>query len=226
MDKVWIVIPAFNEEKKIVSVIDGLKKHGYLNIVVVDDCSKDNTFNVSSDACVKVLKHNVNQGQGAALRTGISFALKNDAEIIVTFDSDGQHQPEDIVGLIEPVIENNYDVVLGSRFLNKKSNVGLIRGLFLKGGAFIFRIMYNVKLTDSHNGLRAFSKLAAEKIKISENRMEHASEITEEIGRLGLRYVEVPVTIVYTDYSVSKGQSTWNAFNILFKMIKRKVGLK
>lgn len=224
MTKVWIVIPAFNEGKKIFSVIEGLKNNGYSNIVVVDDFSSDNTVEVSIDTGVKVLKHKSNLGQGAALRSGINFSLKDGADIIVTFDSDGQHQPEDISRLIKPIIEDGYDIALGSRFLNKSSNVGFIRKLFLKGGALIFRIMYGVKLTDSHNGLRAFSKSAAKDIKITQNRMEHASEIIEEIGKLGLKYVEVPVTIIYSDYSVSKGQSTWNAFNILFKMIKKKVG--
>lgn len=223
MKNVWIVIPAFNEEKKIVSVINGLKKEGYPNIVVIDDCSSDNTFNISLDTGIKVLRHEVNKGQGAALRTGINYALENGAEIILTFDSDGQHQPTDIRGLIRPIIEADYDIVLGSRFLDKRSNVGFVRKLFLKGGAFIFKLMYKVKLTDSHNGLRALSREAAENIKITCNRMEHASEIIEEIGRLKLKYVEVPVTILYTDYSISKGQSTWNAFNILFKMVKKKI---
>ena len=205
---IWIVIPAYNEEKRIVEVIEGLKKTGYLNIVVIDDCSKDHTFQKANLTGVIVLKHVLNLGQGAAIKTGIEYALEKGAEIIITFDSDGQHQVEDLPSLIYPLEEKEVDVVLGSRFLHKKSNTPFIRKLFLKGGALIFRLMYGIKLTDSHNGLRALSRKAAKKIQITQNRMEHASEIVEEISKQKLRYLEVPVTIKYSKASLEKGQKT------------------
>jgi polyprenyl-phospho-N-acetylgalactosaminyl synthase len=218
----WIVIPAFNEEKGIQKVINELKESGYNNIIVVDDGSKDKTFEKSQETGVIVLKHLINRGQGAALKTGIECALENNTEVIITFDSDGQHQVEDIGNLILPIKERDMEVVLGSRFLNKKSNVPFIRKLFLKCGAGIFRIMYNVKLTDSHNGLRALSRKAAETINISQDKMEHASEIIEEIGKHKLRYCEVPVTIKYSEETLRKGQKTSNAFYIFFKMVINK----
>lgn len=219
----WIVIPAFNEENKIVEVINSLKKEGYSKIIIVDDGSKDNTLKNAKSTSVEVLHHIINRGQGAALKTGIDYALDQGADIIVTFDSDGQHQPEDIPRMIKPIQEGKADIVLGSRFLDKNSNVPFFRKIFLKGGALLFKIFYGVRLTDSHNGLRALSRKAAQTIKITQDRMEHASEIIEQIGKHHLKYVEVPVTIKYTDYSLQKGQRTSNAFKIFFKMILNKL---
>jgi len=224
-NKVFVVIPAYNEEYIIEKVINELKSHGYSNIILVDDGSKDKTYNKASKKGIIVLKHIVNRGQGAALKTSIDYALKQGAEIIVTFDADGQHSVEDIKKLIEPVSRNKVDVTLGSRFLNKEegSNIPFFRKVFLKGGAFIIFLMYGIKLTDSHNGLRAMSRKAAEKIELKSNRMEHASEIIEQIKKKKLRYKEIPVTIKYTEYSKMHGQSTWNAFKIFFKMIFNKL---
>lgn len=218
----WIVIPAFNEGKKIGGVVSALQEAGYKNIVVIDDCSGDNTIYEASKAGSTVLKHIVNRGQGAALKTGIEFALEQGAEAIVTFDADGQHHPEDITRLLEPLENRRAEVALGSRFLNTDSNTPAVRKIFLKCGAAIFRIMYGIQLTDSHNGLRALSKKSAQKINITQDRMEHASEIVEEISKHKLKYVEVPVTITYSDYSIQHGQRTSNAFKILLKMMIKK----
>ncbi|MBI4980537.1 glycosyltransferase family 2 protein [Candidatus Woesearchaeota archaeon] len=215
----WLVIPAFNEENKLKEVVSNLKRNGYARIVVVDDGSQDNTYQLAQKENVIVLNHLINRGQGAALKTGIDYALEQGAEVIVTFDADGQHQPEDISILIQPILENKADIVLGSRFLTNNSNTPFIRRLFLKGGALLFNLFYGVKVTDSHNGLRALSRTAAEQIEITSDGPEHASEIIEEIGKKQLKYTEVPVTIKYTDYSLQHGQSSWAAFKILFKML-------
>lgn len=220
---IWIVAPAFNEENKIIEVINEFKNQGYHNIIVVDDGSKDKTYRKAFSTGVTVLRHIINRGQGAALKTGISYAIEQGAEIIVTFDSDGQHKTEDIAKLVAPVQAGSVDAALGSRFLDKKSNIPFIRKVFLKGGALIFRVLYGIKLTDSHNGLRALSRKAAQAINITQDHMEHASEIIEEISRHKLRYVEIPVTIKYTDYSLQHGQKTSNAFRILFKMLFNKL---
>ena len=222
--KIFIVIAAYNEEKAIAKVIDDLHNHGYQNIIVVDDGSQDKTAPVAELKGATVLKHIINRGQGAALRTGIEYALDQGADIIITFDADGQHQAKDIKNLIQPIINNEADIVLGSRFLgDTKSNVPFWRKLFLKAGALSFRLMFGVKVTDSHNGFRALSRKAAQAIEITSDRMEHASQIIEEIAKKRLRYKEVPVTIIYTDYSKEKGQTTLNAFRILTKTILRKL---
>lgn len=221
MNNIWIVIAAFNEEKSISQVIDNLKKEGYENIVVVDDGSKDNTFKISQEEGIFALKHCLNRGQGAALQTGIDFALKNGAEVIVTFDADGQHLASEIKDIIKP-LDEGYDVALGSRFIKNTSNIPLIRKIILKCGALICRIFYGLNVTDAHNGFRAFSGSAAKKIRITEDRMAHASQILEEIAKHNLKYVEVPVTIRYSEYSVAKGQSSLNAIKIFFKMVVNK----
>lgn len=222
-NEVFIVVPAWNESKAITGVIEDLRKHGYYNIVVIDDGSKDDTYDVVSKQKVMLLRHLANRGQGAGLRTGIEFALKKNAKIIVTFDSDGQHKAEDIDELITPILQRKADACLGSRFLNKKSNIQFIRKIMLKGAVVLMFLFYGAVLTDAHNGLRALSRKSAMKIQINSDDMAHASEIISEIKKNKIKYVEVPVTIVYTDYSMQKGQSLFNAFKILSKMIIKKV---
>ena len=219
--KTFIVIPAYNEEKRIGNVLKELKQNKYKNIVVVDDGSDDNTFKEASKYKVIVLRHVVNRGQGAALKTAIDYALKKGAELIVTFDADGQHSVGDIKNIVKPVESKRYDVAVGSRFLKKNKNTPFIRRIFLKGGALIIFLMYGIKLSDSHNGFRAMSRKAAKLIEIKSDGMEHASEILEQIKKKDLKYKEVSVIIKYTEYSKKKGQSTFNSFKILFKMIMR-----
>ncbi len=219
--KEFIVIPAYNEERKIGEVLKDLIFSGHNNIVIVDDGSKDNTSEIASKYNISVIRHPINRGQGAALKTGIDFALSEGADIIVTFDSDGQHCVEEIPSLTESIKNGEVDVVLGSRFI-KENSTPFVRKMFLKGGAQIIRLLYGVKLTDSHNGLRALSREACQRMELKCDKMEHASEILEQINQKRLIYKEIPVTIKYTDYSLKHGQSTLNAFKILYKMMLNK----
>ncbi len=221
--KIFIVIAAFNEEKKIALVLKDLKKKGYQNIVVVDDGSKDRTFEKASAEEVFVLRHKKNLGQGAALRTGINFSLKKGADIVVTFDADGQHRTSEIKKLVEPVARGEIDVALGSRFLGKNTKMRKRIRLLLYCGILLHYILYGVWLTDVHNGFRALSRKAAIKIKIREKRMEHASEIIEQIHKHRLSYKEIPVTIVYTKYSVAHGQTPWQRIKVGFNLAKKKI---
>jgi len=217
---IYIIVPAYNEGEVIEQTLSELKDAGYNNIIVVNDCSTDNTANIAQKYA-EVINHQTNQGQGAALRTGISKAVSNGATKIITFDSDGQHDPKDIAQIVKEL--DKYEVILGSRFLGHTSNLPFTRKVMLKGSVLLCRIFYGLKLTDSHNGLRGFRAQAATKIKITENRMLHASEILQRISEQKLSYKEVPVHIRYTKYSLQKGQSMWNAFRILKGMIKLKV---
>lgn len=219
---VWIVIAAFNEGKSIANVVKSLRDADYHNVVVVDDGSKDETFEVASKAGAHALRHVINRGQGAALKTGIDYAIREGAEAIVTFDADGQHRVEDLPAMIGPVLKGEVDVTLGSRFIGKKSDIPFVRKIFLKGGVLMIWLLYGVKLTDAHNGFRCLSRKAAQSIDIKADRMEHASEIIDEIKKKRLSYREIPVVILYTDYSKARGQSSWNAFRILYKMILHK----
>ncbi len=218
-----VVIPAYNEEKSIAAVIRGLLQHGYTNLIVVDDCSRDATAQRARQAGAVVLQHAINLGQGAALKTGIDFALQNGVDIIVTFDADGQHLPEDIPTLIEPIAHGEVEMTLGSRFLHGKSNVPLMKRFLLKAGILFTWLCSGIRLSDTHNGLRAISRTAAKRMTLRQNRMAHASEIIDEIHRRRIPFKEVPVTIRYTKYSMEKGQSMINALDIAFRMLVRKL---
>lgn len=217
--KLWIVIAAYNEQHSIGQVTKELADAGYKNVVVVDDGSADRTSAIAKKYTKHVVRHAINRGQGAALKTGIDYALAHDADIIVTFDADGQHRVQDIPAMIAPIERGEVDVTLGSRFLKSGSNVPFFRKLLLKGGAWVIGLLYGIKLSDSHNGFRALSEKAAEKIDITMDRMEHASEILSEIKKKKLKYKEVPVVIKYTKYSMEHGQSSWNSLKILYKTI-------
>ncbi|HNO79492.1 MAG TPA: glycosyltransferase family 2 protein [Phycisphaerae bacterium] len=221
-EKVYIVIPAYNEGEKVGTVIEEVRAL-YPNVVVVDDGSKDESAAISARAGAKVLRHAINRGQGAALQTGIDFAILQGAEFVVTFDSDGQHRIEDIPVLIAPILEGKWDISLGSRFLGGVENIKLSRKWLLRLGVLFTRIVSRVKITDTHNGLRAFSRRAAQRIQITLDRMAHASELIDQVRDCGLPYGEVPVHIRYTDYSKAKGQSSAGAFKIIFHYLFKRM---
>ena len=219
--RVFIVIPAYNEERSIGRVIKGLKKEGYKNIIVVDDGSKDNTYRIAKKERVLVYRHSINRGLGGALGTGLGAALQNNADIIVTFDADGQHNPKEIKKVISPIRLREADFVIGSRLLDPKG-MPLIRRVGNWGFNVITLVLFGVWTTDSQSGFRAMSRKAAEKIQIKTNRMEVSSEFLSEIKRNKLRIKEVPVKAIYTKYSMQKGQSSLNAFKILAKLILKR----
>jgi len=220
--KTWFVIAAYNEAHSIGKVVKELVSSGYKNVVVVDDGSDDSTSRIAKRYTKHVLRHVINRGQGAALKTGIDYVLDKGADIIVTFDADGQHRVEDIPVLLKPVKKGEVDVALGSRFLTD-SEVPFFRKIVLKGSVIVVWLFYGIKLTDAHNGFRALSRNAAEKIDITIDGMAHASEIISEIKDKKLKYVEVPVVIRYTDYSRAHGQSSLNAIKIFYKMLMHKL---
>ena len=222
MAKVYIVMPAFNEAKRMGSVLSDLKKAGYKNIIVVDDGSTDDTINIAKKRGVYVLSHVLNRGQGASLQTGIDFALSKGADIIVTYDADGQFVIKEIISVIEPIIKNEADIVLGSRFLGAAKNIPLSKKIVLKIGVVVVFILYGIKITDSQCGFRALSRRAAEKIYLSYDRMEHAAEFFLEIMRNNLKYKEVPVTVIYDEYSLRKGQDWSKSFELGMKMLIKK----
>jgi polyprenyl-phospho-N-acetylgalactosaminyl synthase len=215
----WIVIAAYNEQSRLGDTLTRLLATGYGNVVVVDDGSRDDTAAVALRHPVWALRHLLNLGQGAALQTGITFALQHNADYIVTFDADGQHDPTEIDRVLAPVAAGAADVALGSRFLGATVDMPLARKLVLKGGILFTRLVSNVRVTDTHNGFRAFTRQAAEKVRISQNRMAHASEILDRIREYRLRYVEVPVTVRYSADTLAKGQSSWNAVRIVFDFL-------
>jgi glycosyltransferase involved in cell wall biosynthesis len=218
----FIVVPAYNEGRRIARTLAGLVRF-QPNVVVVDDGSRDDTAEAALRHDVTVLRHVINCGQGAALQTGIDYALAQGADYIVTFDADGQHSADDIDALVEPLRTDRADVALGSRFLGRTEGITAARWLILKAGVLFTRVFSRIRVTDTHNGLRAVSRHAARRIRITQNRMAHASEILDEIRRHGLRHVEVPVTIHYSTETFAKGQSSWNAVKIATEFLLGRV---
>ena len=221
---IFFVIPECNEGTVIRETLEPLIREGY-SVVVVDDGSLDASWEKLRVLPVYALCHRVNLGQGAALQTGMTFALSRGAKVIVHFDADGQHGLEDVRGLLEPVLEGKADVALGSRFLRRddKKAVPLSKRILLRMAIVVNGVMTGLWLTDAHNGLRVLNRRAAEGIHLRENGYAHATEIIDQICRLKLRYVERPMRVHYSRYSRAKGQSLWNALNIVIDLLLRRV---
>lgn len=222
--KVFIVVPAYNEASVIRNTVQELSKTEY-EIVIVDDGSQDYTQEAISGLSVHKLRHSINMGQGAALQTGMQYALQQGADIVIHFDADGQHRVEDLPSLIFPLLIGKADLVLGSRFLAKEASqsVPIFRKILLKMGTLINGLFTGYWLSDAHNGLRALNRKALCKIQLKENGMAHATEILLEARKHRLRTQEVAVTLRYTAYSQQKGQSSWNAINIFNDIVLRKI---
>jgi glycosyltransferase involved in cell wall biosynthesis len=219
---VWVVCPAFNEATAIGGVLSDLSRTDY-HVVVVDDCSCDATRDIATELGATVISHPINLGQGAALKTGIGYALSQGAAYIVTFDADGQHRVGDIPRLLDALDHSRADFALGSRFLTPSPIVPIGRRLLLKAATLFTVAMTGLRLTDTHDGLRAFTRRGASVFHLRQNRMAHASEILGQIARSGLRYVEVPVTIEYTPYTMAKGQRAGDLIMVLLDLFAQRL---
>jgi glycosyltransferase involved in cell wall biosynthesis len=209
----------YNEQEVIADVIHGLKAI-FENILCVDDGSTDESVTKAREAGATVICHAVNIGQGAAIATGFAWIQsKTNFSRIVTFDADGQHLPEDAIRLVEELVSKELDVVFASRFLNDQSEVPLMKRLVLRGVTNVTRALTDVELSDAHNGLRALTVDASRKIQLTQNGMAHATQFVSLVLQGGLKYSELPVTILYTQYSRSKGQSMLNSINIALDLI-------
>lgn len=218
-DDVWIVVPLYNEATVIAGVIEQVRTV-FPNVVCVDDGSSDASARLAAEAGAVVVRHPVNLGQGAALQTGFDYARQDPRmRCVVTFDSDGQHRVEDALAAVERLEAGDVDVVLGSRFLDDRTNAGWLKRLVLRLAIAFTNVTTGMRLTDAHNGMRALSIGALERVQITQNRMAHASEIVSLIAKSKLRVAEIPVQIVYTEYSRAKGQSLWNSVNILIDLV-------
>ena len=220
----FVIVPAFNDERVLQSTLESLLTADY-TILVVDDGSKDKTWSITSGLPVHALRHPVNLGQGAALQTGMTYALRHGAEVLVHFDADGQHSIEDIALLVEPIVQQQADIVFGSRFLQRADAEAVppVKRLLLKGAVVVNGLLTGIWLSDAHNGLRAFSRKAAQEIRLSENGYAHATEILSEMRKKKLRYLERPTHVTYSDYAMKKGQPIWNSINIVIDVLLRKV---
>jgi glycosyltransferase involved in cell wall biosynthesis len=213
-ERAWVVIPAYREASVIRCVIEQLREI-CPRIVVVDDGSNDDTGPEAQTGGATVLTHAVNLGQGAALQTGIEFALLQGAEYIFTFDADGQHDPASLKVLAETMRSSGADVVLGSRWLGRVEAMPPLRRVILRMAVVFTRLHSGLGVSDTHNGLRLFTRASARSLRITQPRMAHASEILARIGTSKLRFAEAPVTVRYTEYSLRKGQKISGVFRVL-----------
>lgn len=220
--EVWVVVPAFNEGRRLADTLANLLTVAQ-TVVVVDDGSADDTYQVALEHPVWALRHVVNLGQGAALQTGITFALRQGAEYVATFDADGQHDPRDLLRMLCELEQSGAHYALGSRFQGRAEGIPPARRAMLKAAVWFTRAMSGIAISDTHNGIRLMTRRGAEQIHITMNRMEHASELLDQVARSGLRFVEVPVTIRYTDASLAKGQKTSAAVRLGMKILAERV---
>ena len=220
--KLSIVIPAYNEASTIGKVVQQVMSLELPDIqkevIVVDDGSCDQTGEIARSKGAVVVRHFINRGLGGALGTGIEAALCWAADVVVTFDADGQHSADDITQVIQPVLMDRADVVIGSRML-EAGRMPWERRVANRLANFITSILLGIRTTDSQSGLRAFSRLAAEQIRITANYYEVSTEICGEIERHHLRLTEVPIRSIYTEYSLSKGQGFGVGLKTLFRLL-------
>lgn len=225
--RLCVIIPAYNEEKSIGHVVNEMRKSASntnyeTTVVVVDDGSHDNTAVVARNHGAVVVRHILNSGAGGATATGLSYAEQSQYDIAVTADADGQHAPKDVIACVDELLRVESDLVIGSRLINSE---GMSKSKILgnRGLSFITYILFGVSVTDSQSGLRVFSKKALAQLKWKTNGYEFCSEMLWRAKQQRLKISEFPIEAIYTDYSKSKGQNNWNAFNIVGSLIRRRI---
>lgn len=226
-DDVCIIIPVYNEGKVIAETLKGVLE-SYSFVVCVNDGSKDNTADEISGTSARLVSHFTNMGQGAALQTGIEYALQYpQIQYFITFDADGQHGINDATAMLKYLrAHKKVDIILGSRFLGKAQDITRSRRLLFKFAVGFSNITTGIHLTDTHNGLRVFNRKVAEQLNITMPDMAHASEIIHRVAEKDFKYHEYPVTIVYSEYSKAKGQSMMNAVNVTFDILMQRITRK
>ena len=218
---IFVVVPAYNEENTVSQIIEGIAGEGY-NVVLVNDGSKDNTLNLAIESKRKypdkifIVSHVINRGLGAALKTGMTAALDKNAEYILTFDADGQHEISDIAKVVKPLQDGEADACIGARPLKdmpfSKSFANFVMN-------FLTLVFYGRNVKDSQSGLRAFTANAASQVNVVSSGYAVSSEFIKEISDNHLKLEEVEITTIYTPETQHKGTDAFVGIKILFKMI-------
>lgn len=217
--RVLILIPVFNESKTITAQIQNLKNYGFQEILVVDDGSTDQTGNLSIAAGAIVLRHVINRGAGAATYTGICYAKKYDYDIVVTMDGDGQHDPQDVIRLLNAYNDTRASVIVGNRFMSGLNNVPRSRQ-FYNGLANLITFLFSGKWThDSQSGFKLLDRQALKVIDELMDGFEFCSEILIKAHLANLTVEEIPIKVYYTKESMTKGQSLWNGLKTFYKLL-------
>jgi len=226
--KLLIILPALNEAKVIGQVLTEVETVAAklpipTEICVVNDGSSDDTARVAKNTQATVLTHVINRGLGASLSTGLEYAKQIQADFAITMDSDGQHDPDDLITVLTPLLNNQADVVIGSRLLQPSGQMPFLRRINNQAFNLLTRLLFGVVTTDSLSGFRGFGKRAIQLIELKTERMEVSNEFFTEIKRHHLKFTEVPIKVIYTDYSLAKGVKPGNVFAILFRLLLRLV---
>jgi glycosyltransferase involved in cell wall biosynthesis len=217
--KIFCVIPALNEEKKIVKVVNEASRY-VDKVIVVNDGSDDQTATVLKKTDAIILNHIINRGQGASLQTGNEFALQNGADIVVHFDADGQFLATEIDEVVKPLLNNEYDIVFGSRFLGKKSKLPFWKEyIIIPIAHLVNKIILGQTLSDPQSGFRALNKKALQTINIQQRGMAHCSEIIYKAFDNKLRIKEIPITVIYDEF----GQSFKGGIRIIKDLLLAKL---
>jgi glycosyltransferase involved in cell wall biosynthesis len=216
-DVVWVVIPAFNEAAVIGEVVADVRAV-FDHVVCVDDGSADDTGEIARRAGAHLVRHPINLGQGAAIQTGVEYARKQPgAQIFATFDADGQHRVKDLATMVDRLRAGDVDVVIGTRFgAQHGAQPPFVKRIVLQTAARLSRRGRRLGLTDTNNGLRVFNKKVADGLDITMSGMSHANEFIMLIDENHWRVAEEPIEVLYTAYSMSKGQPLLNGVNIIF----------
>ena len=218
-----MIIPCYNEATVVRETVSDVLEKGY-NVVVVDDCSRDNSKKQLKGLQIYYLRHRTNMGQGAALQTGIDFAKKRGAKYFVTFDADGQHDSKDIQRMAAVLQKDGSDIVFGSRFLpGAQTNISGSRSFVLNVARYVNYLVSGILLSDAYNGLRIFNTKAVELLKITENKMAHATEIQMLVAKNKLKYSEFPNNIQYNEYTKGKGLKNIDGLKIVFEIMLFKI---
>jgi glycosyltransferase involved in cell wall biosynthesis len=220
---IFVIISCYNEAKVVKKTVLEILEKGY-SVVVVDDCSKDGSKKQLTGLPIYYLRHRVNMGQGAALQTGIDFAKRKGAKYFVTFDADGQHDRNDIEGMMQVIEKEKSDIVFGSRFLpGAKTNATNSRTFVLNTARYVNYLVSGIMLSDAYNGLRLFDRKAADSIRLTENKMAHATQFQVLAAKNKLKFSEYPNNIQYTEYSTRKGLRNWDGIKIFFEILLYKI---
>ncbi|TSC92879.1 MAG: family 2 glycosyl transferase [Candidatus Berkelbacteria bacterium Licking1014_7] len=222
--KLAIVLPAYNEEEMIFEVVKSIPKKlpgiSQIKTIVVDDGSQDRTAQLARQAGAKVLRHIINLGVGSAYKTGLQYAKNQRYDIVATMDADGQHSPNDLKKIIKPIVGNKADVVIGTRMKNPQAMpvIKILGNWIMNCITYLFSGIWT---TDSQSGFRAYNKKALSLIRPKTSGYEICTEMFSEIKKYDLRFSEIPIKVIYTKHSRSKGQSIANAVNIITNLLKR-----
>jgi polyprenyl-phospho-N-acetylgalactosaminyl synthase len=218
--KTVAIIPAYNEVTRIENVVRGALKH-VDTVLVIDDGSTDGTAEHAERAGAKVVSHKMNCGPGAATMTGIHAARCINADIVVTIDADGQHNPDDIPKLLKCVLDKNADLVIGSRFKNKDNSIPTVRRIFNMLGNIFTYMMTGKYVSDSQSGFKVFGPNAVKQLHLHLSGFEFCSEIIRESQQHRWKVEEIPIRVTYSEYTLAKGQSFSRGIITACKMLLR-----